>query len=346
MLSGGTGAARRSSLNAAKLDALVTAQFGPGERGRHAFGSGAALTGTDDAGEPVVWVLVEERAERALGPALLWAERQGAQRLHLVVDDAGPAAVLARQAECFADPRPVVWQVAARSLAPATPGGVVTTPAAPVPPELVDLLHDAGLDIVVEGGIVRGELNGLEVARIAVGFSTAGEALAEPLLEVGVGKADRELTGMLHAGLPPVDQLARVVEIVREHRRVGAEPHPLNQLVPERWLRAGDRVQRTQPHEGRLAAQHGPHVRTNLRDRDIAVALGESPGGDPVMVATAVGVALDLVPMAADARAVLAPEAALLLAVPERDDVAGNRRLAARLTAPASIVPVPGDWRR
>jgi len=346
MLSGGIGAARRSSLNAAKLDALVTAQFGPGERGRHAFGSGAALTGTDDAGEPVVWVLVEERAERALGPALLWAERQGAQRLHLVVDDAGPAAVLARQAECFADPRPVVWQVAARSLAPATPGGVVTTPAAPVPPELVDLLHDAGLDIVVEGGIVRGELNGLEVARIAVGFSTAGEALAEPLLEVGVGKADRELTGMLHAGLPPVDQLARVVEIVREHRRVGAEPHPLNQLVPERWLRA---VLCREPALVGLGALHpvaGPHVRTNLRDRDIAVALGESPGGDPVMVATAVGVALDLVPMAADARAVLAPEAALLLAVPERDDVAGNRRLAARLTAPASIVPVPGDWRR
>jgi hypothetical protein len=98
-----------------------------------------------------------------------------------------------------------------------------------------------------------------------------------------------------------------------------------------------------------LASLHpvaGPHVRTNLRDRDIAVALGDSPDGDPVMVATAVGVALDLVPLAADARAAVAPEAALLLAVPERDDVAGNRRLAARLTTPATVVPLAADWRR
>ncbi len=346
MLSGAAGADRRSSLNAAKLDALVTARFGPGERGRHAFGSGAALTGTDEGDEPVAWVLVEERPERALGPALLWAERQGAARLHLVVDDPLPAAVLARQAECFADPRPVVWHVAARSLARSTPGLVTTTPVAPAPTELVDLLHDAGLDIVVEDGIVRGELDGLEVARIAVGFSTAGEPLAEPLLEVGVGKADRELTGMLHAGLPPTAQLARVVEIVRRHRHKGAEPHPLNQLVPERWLRA---VLCREPGLVGLASLHpvaGPHVRTNLRDRDVAMARGESPEGEPVLVACAVGVALDLVPLAADARAVVAPEAALLLAVPERDDVAGNRRLAARLIDPAEVVPLPGDWRR
>jgi hypothetical protein len=76
------------------------------------------------------------------------------------------------------------------------------------------------------------------------------------------------------------------------------------------------------------------------------MARGESPEGEPVLVACAVGVALDLVPLAADARAVVAPEAALLLAVPERDDVAGNRRLAARLIDPAEVVPLPGDWRR
>jgi hypothetical protein len=75
------------------------------------------------------------------------------------------------------------------------------------------------------------------------------------------------------------------------------------------------------------------------------VATGEAPDGTPVVVACAVGMPLDLVPAAADARAALAPDARLLLAVPERDDHPGTRRLAAQLLRPAEVVPVPGDWR-
>lgn len=345
MPSGAPDAARRSSLNAAKLDALVAAHWGPGDRGRHAFGSGAALTGELD-GEPVVWAFADDRAERALGPALLWAERQGAARLHLVLDDALVAGVLARQAELFGPPAPRVWHVVERDLVASAPAKAQVAATPPVPPDLVDLLHDAGLELVVEDGLVRGEFKGLEVARIAVGFTTSGEFLDTPLLEVGVGKADRELTGMLHGSLAPVDQLARVVEIVREHRRPGAEPHPLNQLVPERWLRS---VLCREPQLVGLATlqpAQGPHPRTNLRDPGIAMALGSRADGEPVIVACAVGVALDLVPLAADARALVAPDAELLLAVPERDDLAGNRRLAGRLAVPATIVPIPGDWRR
>jgi hypothetical protein len=358
------GDARRSALNAAKLAALVDARWGPDERVRHPFGSGAALTGEVD-GTPTAWTLVDQRAERALGPALLWAERQGIANVHLVVagnaqpagtataptaptpDDlvavAGP---LARQAGLFAAPEPTVWWVSGTSLAPATPTPAALAPVAPVPPELVDLLHDAGLEVVVEDGTVRGELNGLEVARIATGVSTAGVPLEAPLLEVGVGRADRELTGMLHGNLAPVDQLDRVVEIVRQHRRAGAEPHPLNQLVPERWLRA---LLAREPGLAGLAVvrpAEGAHARKNLRERDIAVARGEDADGEPVVVACAVGAHLDLVPLAADARAAVDPGARLLLAVPERDDLAGNRRLACRLRAPADVVTVPGDWRR
>ena len=356
--------ARRSTLNAAKLAALVDARWGPGDRARHAFGSGAALTGELD-GTPTAWVLVDQSAERALGPALLWAERQGIAAVQLVVagdvqatgtassaaaataDDlvaiAGP---LARQAGHFAAPAPGVWWVSGRELAPAGAAPVVTPAVAPVPPDLVDLLHDAGLEVVCEGGVVRGELNGLEVARIATGVSTAGVPLEAPLLEVGVGRADRELTGMLHGDLAPVDQLGRVIEIVREHRQAGAPPHPLNQLVPERWLRT---VLSREPGLVGLAnvrPAEGAHARPNLRVRDIAVARGEDADGEPVVVACAVGAHLDLVPLAADARAAVDPDARLLLAVPERDDLAGNRRLASRLRAPADVATVPGDWRR
>jgi hypothetical protein len=293
---------------------------------------------------PAAWVLLDESPLTALGPALVWADRQGASEVHLVAEtDLG---VLARRAALFS-PAPHVWTVsrAGDGLEPA----VADPPAVPEPalpaPELAGLLVDADLEVVVEGGLVRGEVRGLEVARIAHGQSTAGVPLTEPLLEVGVGQADRELTGMLHGDLAPVDQLARVSEIVRERRRPGAERHPLNQLVPERWLRA---VLVDDP--GRIGLRHLRPVaaavpRANLRDRGIAAAVGEDHDGATVVVACSVGVDLDLVPAAADTRLSVAPEAALRLVVPERDAHPVTAALAARLTRPAEVVAVPGDWR-
>jgi hypothetical protein len=51
------------------------------------------------------------------------------------------------------------------------------------------------------------------------------------------------------------------------------------------------------------------------------------------------------VPAAAEARLALDPGARLLLVVPERDDHAATRALAQRLTRPAEVVALPGDWR-
>lgn len=215
-----------------------------------------------------------------------------------------------------------------------------------VPSGLGALLVDAGVEIVVEGGVVRGEVNGLEVARVVDGESTAGVPLDEPLLEVGVGAADRELTAMMHGALPPAEQLARVVEIVRSHRHAGSERHPLNQLVPERWLRAvlcrnpgGIGLAQLRPAEP-------AEPRPNLRDQGIAVAVGSTVEGHaPVVVACSVGIDLDLVPAAADARLAVEPDAELWLVVPERDDHPNTHRLAGRLRAPARVVPVGDDWR-
>jgi hypothetical protein len=200
--------------------------------------------------------------------------------------------------------------------------------------------------------MVRGEINGLEVARIVDGHTTAGEPIDAPQLEVGVGKADRELTAMVHGGLPTVEQLGRVVTIVREHRRPGAPRHPLNQLVPDRWLRAVLCRTPTLVGAATLRPAEGPRPRPNLSERDVAIAAGEATDGSPLVVACSVGIALDLVPLAADARAAVDAGAApgrspsrLVLAVPERDDHPTIRRLAARLRAPAEVVPVPGDWR-
>jgi hypothetical protein len=188
-------------------------------------------------------------------------------------------------------------------------------------------------------------VNGLEVARVVRGETSAGVAIEEPLLEVGVGGADRELTGLVHGALGPAGQLRRVVEIVREHRRARAERHPLNQLVPERWLRA-----LLCRHPGAIGLAElqvvEPAVpRANLRDQGIAVAAGTTVDGSRVVVACSVGVDLELVPSAADSREVIDPEADLWLVVPERDDLPSTRRLAERLHRPARVVPVGDDWR-
>ena len=58
-------------------------------------------------------------------------------------------------------------------------------------PALDGLLVDADLEVVVEDGIVRASGTGWR-SRRARDVSTAGVPLDEPLLEVGVGQADRE----------------------------------------------------------------------------------------------------------------------------------------------------------
>ncbi|MGH9274562.1 MAG: hypothetical protein ACRDZU_07940 [Acidimicrobiales bacterium] len=327
----------RSSLLAAKLRSLASRAFGPADRVDVPFpgGAGLLLDGT-------AWVLVDAEPLKSFGPALVWASRQGASAVHLLVDS--QADVLARRASCFTT-APAVWQIEGTELVAAEPAPPAVALPAPDAPALAELLIDADLEVIVEDGMVRGEINGLEVARIVHGTSTGGIALEEPLLEVGVGHADRELTALLHGALSPVAQLARVVELVRAQRQPGAERHPLNQLAPERWLRA-----RLVEHPDRIGLAHlrpiDPAVaRPNLRDTAVAMALGESPGGDPAVVACSVGVDLDLVPAAADARLAAAPDARLLLVVPTRDAHPVTRELAARLVHPADVVTVDDDWR-
>ncbi|MGI8755918.1 MAG: hypothetical protein ACR2MB_08675, partial [Acidimicrobiales bacterium] len=71
----------------------------------------------------------------------------------------------------------------------------------------------------------------------------------------------------------------------------------------------------------------------------------EDLDGRPIVVTCSTGVDLDLVPASADDRLAHAPDARLVLVVPERDAVAITRELAARLVAPAEVVTVADTWR-
>jgi hypothetical protein len=150
---------------------------------------------------------------------------------------------------------------------------------------------------------------------------------------------------MVHGDVSPLDQLARAVDIVWQHRRAEAPRHPLNQLVPERWLRAVLVRDPSLIGLSGLRPAEGARPRSNLSDVDVAVAQGTTVGGDPVVVVCSVGIDVELVPAAADARALLDPHAELWLVVPERDDHPVTRHLAGRLQHPARVLTVPDPWR-
>jgi hypothetical protein len=285
---------------------------------------------------------VEDDARRALGRALAWARQNGLATLDVVVDgddvDSDDAAgVLARRAELFAAP-PGVWRLRHRTLVPATPSPFPV--AAPLDPDvegLVGVIAAAGAAPVVEHGTLVGEVEGLEVVR-AVPADADADAGAGARLEIGVGRHDREASALLYADVPVHALLAEVVGRVRRHRSPGAEPHPLNRLAPERALRARVLADPALVGAAELRAAPPPVPRAGVKERVPAVAAGVDPDGGATVVVCSVGIDLDLVPFAADARlAASSEDARLVLAVPPRDVHPVTVALAGALRRPAEV---------
>ena len=329
---------RRAALLGAKLGALVASrrEAGAPRRPVH-FAGGAGLVLEDAGGGVEGWVLADAQQPRVLGPAVLWAARHGVPALHLVVDDAGAAGLLARRSPLLTL-APVVWRAVGRALERAEPVAHAEEP--PSDPRLAAaaaMFVAAGCDRVVEHGRVVAEVAGLEVARATVGPD------GEPVVEVGVGRFDREAHAMISGGAIDAARLAAVVALVAGHRRPGAPPHPLNTLVPERALRA--RVVADPQLVGAETLVPVPPVvePPDLRTATPAPAVGEDPGGTPVVVVCSTGIDLDLVPTAADTRLRDGRGGRLVIAVPPRDAQPVLRELAAALVEPADVVAVPAE---
>ena len=277
-----------------------------------------------------------------VGAAVAWAVRQGADDLHLVAEP-GPGrdlGVWARQAEHF-EPAPRVWAIGTGELRPVEPGPyperVIPSPETD---EYVLLLEQAGLEVVVEHGVVLGELRGLEVARVAPGDDGRLQ------LQVGVGRLDREAFALLHGDLGRPEALAKVVERITPLRAPDAAPHPANRLTRERWLRHHLIEDPALIELDTLEAVEGPEVRGGLRESAVAVALGRRSDGTAVVVVTSDGSGLEIVPRAADARAWHAPDAELVVVVPSGNLHPATRRLADRLVQPAQVLDVAPPWPR
>ncbi|WP_419910445.1 hypothetical protein [Candidatus Poriferisodalis sp.] len=348
---------RIQALHAAKLRALARSVLGV---------ELAEVSGTDDGAlavaagaEPAVVCLAQERPHRALGGALALAIRSGCDAAHVFADD--HSGLLARRAACFTQP-PAVWQIRGDSAVPAEPLPRPTEPVPPRVPELVSLLAGAGVEIAVEHGVITGEVVGLEVARIVpaapAALASSGGTRTGDIdphdrddpatawrIEVGVGAHDREAFGLLHADEPTAEAIGRVAETVRTHRSPGASPHPLNRMGAARWLRSLLIRQPELVDAGRLRAASPPVPRGGPKDPSPAVAYGLTPDGRRLVVVVCVGIDLDVVPFAADARLFLDPDAELTVALPRRDAHEVVRAMAARLDSPAEIVEIDDGWR-
>jgi len=318
---------RLARLNAIKLAALVrdhlggSPEFAPGE-----FPSGAALCHGSDA-----WVLLAHRPAHGLGGAMAWAIRRGAERLHVVAEEA--TGLLARRASGFALPIDV-WHAEGRSLLPAV---VEPLPVAPAVPqahrEFEPIIVAAGAEPREEFGVLAGEVAGLEVCRVV-----DDPHLHVTRLEVGVGAHDREAFLALHGDRPSAPALRDVVQAVVLHRVTEARGHPLSRLAQERLLRT--RLV-AQPHlidATSVAVAPPPVPRPNLKDPVPCVAEAVVDG-ERVAVVCSSGVDLDAVPFAVDARAAMGVGRCLLV-LPRRDAVEVQHLLAAAAAPPVTVVPV------
>ena len=316
---------RRARLLAIKLAALAHGHGAGSNLETVSFALGAAAVDGE-----VGWVLLDERQQRGLGPALAWAVRAGVKRLQVLAEE-GPGTV-ARRAAAFRFPIEV-WHVAERVLLPAIAEPLPSQQDVPVAHDSFrSLIEEAGATPVVEHGVLIGEVRGLEVCRVVTDVFT-GEAR----LEVGIGQHDREAFQMIHGDAPTIEVLAKVVAAVSPHRQDGADPHPLNRLGRERALRARLIDEPALIGATRVEAIASPLPRESMKDPQPAVA-GATIDGRAVTVVISAGVDLDLVPFATDAR--LATGDPTRIVLPSRDAVPVQTELAELLNDPMPVVPI------
>ncbi|MEO5724731.1 MAG: hypothetical protein ABIQ39_06820 [Ilumatobacteraceae bacterium] len=327
-----TETSRRQQLLRVELAALAAdsgalgAHSMPGE-----FAIGSALMAGNEA-----WILVDDDPARGLGPAVAWAIRHRAIGLQLLAHTA--TGTLARRAASFGFPVDV-WHIEGRTLIQAVPEPLSIPQLEFVGTQLTDVdefravIAAGGATPVIEHGVLTGEVEGLEVCRVVVDESSG---LAR--LEVGVGAHDRETYRMLHGEHADAQSLAGVVAAVAPHRRRGAPIHPLNQLARSRALRAALIADPALIGATNVEPCQPPVPRRNVKD-DVPCVAVAVVDGEPTTVVCSVGVDLDVVPYACDARS-YSEVRPCIVAVPVGSDLPIQRELAASLVDPIRFVVV------
>lgn len=252
--------------------------------------------------------LAERDALRATGAGLLWAVRNSVDGLGVL--GAGNFGSIARQAEYFSMPIEV-FVAGERGVVPA--GTAAHEHIEPHGEHLVlaERIRRANADVVIEHGVVGGEVLGLEVCRVI-------DEPDGPRLRVGVGAHDRETFQMVHGDDADVTQLMRVVAEVAEHRRDPARRHPLARLAAERAMRHRALADPQGVGMRELHPAEPPLRRDNLKDPVPCCAVGTAIDGTTAVVVFAGGLEPILLPFAADAVDRIDRDAELHIAIAEK----------------------------
>ncbi len=346
---------RRSQLLFGKLRALTTEHFGElsdaSQLERVPYFAGTAAH--DRASSRLVVLVEAAQVDRDpldidplgprpprgwLGGAMVAASRCGASELHLMGDGDLLTGDDARRAERCRIPTSC-WSVVGRVLRPVAAVQVPDTLADEpehLPPDeqaFLAVIFAAGATPVVEQGVLRAEVLGLEVGRVQRDPETDIAHLA-----VGVGKHDRLAQSMMNAAVDPAVALKEAVAAVTVHRKPGAASHPANTVARSRWLR--EMVVADPNRFGfdgpchRVAAT----IASDLKASGVA-SLTAVLDGQPVLVGCVAGVDLDGPSDLLDTAGRVGIQR-VLLAIPTADDFAAVRVACETLNPSPGVVPV------
>jgi hypothetical protein len=275
--------------------------------------------------------LVGKPTTTVVGGVLLWAQQAAVVLESVIVD--GEAGLVDQWLEGF-DPRPAVFGLeGSRPVGPVPPAHRRAPPSPPVPPAF-DL---ADVEVVIEDGVVRAEVDGLEVARLV------GHEDGELRLEVGVGQYDRAGHKVMSAARPIDETLDEVVTAVRACRHRGAPAHTYNRLCRERWLRSVLVVDPSLVGLVELRPVDPIPARTGLLDTSPAPAIGSDREGVKVLVVASAGVDPGLAPSTSAVARREGP-ARIIVALPPRDLIAPTQRLLNALRWPVETAGIEPPW--
>ncbi len=326
---------RRGRLLAAKLRALVKRGWPGLDLPEPAAGAGGVSAELDGRG----FALIDDSDDvRGFARALLWGLHRQVRELHVMMDPGPEIPAAARQAACFTTPV-TVWAVTGASLSPAAATPLAGEPRLdPRTERFRQVIADSGADVVVEWGVLSGEVLGLQVARVCTDPDRAW-------LELGIGKHDRLANRLLWGDEPSSEAVARVVAPALEARCSGDLDHPLNHLCRERWLRTVLRRRPQLAKLGELEPMAPPRALEDLRVPLVAPAAEVQCEGGPALVACSTGFDPTAVPMAAELHTARMPgDTPVVFVMPERDAHPLIRMALADSRIPAELRTVPDDW--
>jgi hypothetical protein len=269
-----------------------------------------------------------------LGGAIVAATRISAAKLHLYADghvlnpdDARRAARCSIPTRC--------WSVVGRDakiIDPIKASAPATSEDLPADEQqFIATIENNGALAVVENGVLRAEVLGLEVGRVVREAETD-----RPHLEVGVGKHDRLAQSMMNSSADPGKTLREAVETVTKLRVPGAPSHPATTASRSRWLREmviaqPDRFALETPIK-RLPST----VPVDLKQSGVSALLATQQSRS-VVVGCSVGVDLDAPTDLLDIAELEGCETVILL-VPDDHDIPAIRTLCASLTPTLTVV--------